>query len=68
MSERPSIFPATTYYDPNKEVLKDWLWKIFRVTLLKDHRTLVDISGRWAGFLVKSGALYYATLVHPKGQ
>jgi hypothetical protein len=67
MNERPSIFPATTYYDPNKEVLKNWLWKIYRVTLLKDHRTLVNLDDSYAGFMVKSGTFYYATLVHPKG-
>lgn len=66
MDIRPQIFNGTTYCDPNKKVLLNWLLKIYRVALLKDHKTLVSIDNSWAGFLVKSGTLYYATLARRK--
>jgi len=67
MNGQPSVLSAITYFDTNKQLLKDWLWKIFNVSLLKDHRTLVTRGGNYAGFFVKSGTFYYATLIHPKG-
>lgn len=67
MDERPSIFNGISYCDPNRRILILWLWKIYRVSLLKDHHTLVNVDGSWAGFFIKSGTLYYATLARPKG-
>jgi hypothetical protein len=65
MEDTPSILVETTYYHANKKVLLQWLWKIHRVCLLKNHRTLVHIDDSYAGFMVKSGTFYYASLLRP---
>lgn len=67
MDKLPSVFNGITYCDPNKKVLLYWLLKTYRVALLKDHKTLVNVDGSWAGFLVKAGTFYYATLERPRG-
>lgn len=66
MDNTPHFISCTTYSDPNKKILKEFVWKVFQGSFGKDH----SIRGRdfaFIGFWTKAGTFYYANIFSPKG-
>lgn len=66
MDKTPHIVAGNTYCDPNKKVLKEWIWKHFDAVFMRDH-SITNVNNTWVGFWVKSGTNYYAIMVYPRG-
>jgi hypothetical protein len=66
MNMRPQIRSSLVYSDPNKKLLKEWIWKTYQASLIKDHRTLVSVTGAYVGFICKSGTFYYAVIINDR--
>jgi hypothetical protein len=67
MDTLPHVIGCVTYCDPNKKLLKEWLWRNYLVAFCKDH-TIVGAGNTYAGFWTKAGTNYYASLIYPDGR
>lgn len=66
MDNMPHIVNGNTYCDSNKKVLKDWIWKFFQASFMKDH-SIRGINNTWVGFWARAETNYYAVMVYPRG-
>lgn len=66
MDNRPQFLDGTSYCDPNKKLLKEWVWKTFRGSFAKDHSIRGD-NHDFIGFWTKAGTLYYVSISISKG-